>query len=59
MIAASGLQVELCEDMKRFGSVTHLVTRKDDMGLSPRTEKYLRGILGGVWIVDRSCKQKA
>lgn len=49
--------MQIHQDTRNFDAVTHLVTTQDDQGLSPRTEKYLRGILAGIWIVNRSCKR--
>lgn len=49
--------MQIHQDTRSFDDVTHLVTTQDDQGLSPRTEKYLRGILAGKWIVNQSCKR--
>ncbi|KAI7881645.1 hypothetical protein K492DRAFT_194202 [Lichtheimia hyalospora FSU 10163] len=49
-----GLHMQIHQDTRNFDNVTHLVTTQDEQGLSPRTEKYLRGILAGKWIVNRS-----
>jgi hypothetical protein len=39
-----------------FNTVTHIVTFVNNEGHCPRTLKFLKGILGGKWIVNFDCK---